>query len=222
MLDFYDEIDAVLGDESSLSDIKLVVRRCWHYDFESEQVRVWQGQGKLFTTNGNEWLGSIDSNGVDYHKVPALQDGRDGTSVSYNFGLKIPTWLDTPALEIYNKLKSEQSFVAGNTLTSYLALFKMDEGLRPATPIVFFKRLTMFSTKFEESLVQGEGGAIVKDYSISVLCKDENFGRSKAPNGTYSDTIQKERARQLTGDSNFLDRGSEFLVKLANRTYQLP
>lgn len=218
---FYDKLDEYIGVNGDSGDIRAVVRRCWFYDFAGYPVYVWQGQGRLITSDGQKWLGTIDSEKVDHHKVPALSDGRDGSSATYPFTLNINDYPGQTAGQIYEALKADQWRVSGRTLTCYLALFQVEEkdGLRPNTPITFFKELTMIAPTFDEKVELGPGNTIIRRYSVTVKCKDGNFGRSNVPNGTYADTIQKERARQL---GVTLDRGCEFLGKLANRTYQLP
>lgn len=216
---FFDLIDEYLGDDDALTDIRTSVRRCWFYDFAGYPIRMWQGQGKLFTSDGNEWLGSIDANGTDYHKTPAIQDGRDGSSASYSLSM---TLVDIPGqskLELYNQLKADQAIVFGRTATCYLVAFKEGEALRPQTPIVFFKQLIMRSPKFAETVSINSDGTMVRNYTVTVAAKDANFGRSDMPNGSYADTIQKQRAKEL-GVEN--DRGAEYLALLANRTYQTP
>lgn len=219
MSDFYTLLDEYIGVSSDVSDIRVTVRRCWFYDFDGYPVRIWQGQGKLHTSDGQEWLGSIDANGVDHHKTPAIADGRDGTSASYVFTLLINDYPGQTAGEMYEALKAEQWRVSGRSMVCYMVLFEENEGLRPATPITFFKDLTMVSPKFSEKIELIEGGLMVRRYSASVVGKDGNFGRSNVPGGSYADTIQKARAKE---QGVALDRGCEFLAKLANRTYQLP
>lgn len=219
MSEFYDLIDEYLGDSDSLSDIRVMIRRLWFYDFVDDPVRLWQGKGKLHTSDGNEWLGTIDANDADHHVAPPLQDGRDGSSASYNFSLTIPEMPGQSQFELYEAIKADQAKVAGRSLTCYLAIFKEGEALRPTTPISFFKELTMFSPRFSEKIeVDGEG-RVQRVYQVSVVAKDANYGRSETPNGTYADTIQKRRAAE---HGVALDRGSEFLALLANRTYQIP
>lgn len=219
MSDFYTLLDEYIGSQDDVMDIRAVVRRCWFYNFDGEPVRLWQGQGRLFTTDGNEWLGTVDAEGNDHHKTPAMQDGRDGSSPLYNMSIPIVDLPGQSAYEIYQELKADQWRVTGRTLTCYLAIFNQDEGLRPQTPLAFFKDFTMFSPLFSEKVEMNSSGVLVKKYTASVTAKDNNFGRSNTPRGTYADTIQKERARQL---GVALDRGSEFLGLLANRTYQVP
>lgn len=217
-MNFYDVLDEYIGDDDALSDVRAVVRRCWSYDFDGYPLRVWQGKGKLFTSDGNEWLGTIDANNNDHHKTPAITDGRDGSSGSYTMGLNI---IDTPnktAGEIYEAIKADQSRVAGRKVVCYLAIFKEGEGLRPTIPIAFFKEFTMMNSKFSEK-IEFNNGKMVKKYTTSVVCKDGNFGRAERPNGTYASAIQQERARQLGVN---VDKGCEFVAALANRTYQVP
>jgi hypothetical protein len=219
MSEFYDLIDEYLGDDDALTDISVVVRRLWFYDFEGEPVRLWQGKGKLFTSDGNEWLGTIDAANTDHHDTPPIQDGRDGSSATYNFTLIIPDLPGQDPFVLYEALKADQSKVSGRSLICYLAVFKEGEALRPTTPISFFKELTMFSPKFSEILERDTDGKVKRVYKASIPCKDANYGRSNVPNGTYADTIQKRRAAELGVP---LDRGSEFLALMANRTYQIP
>lgn len=218
---FYDQIDEILGAADDVTDIVATVRKCWLYDFAEEPVYLWEGQGNFIDSEGREWLGTVDANGGNLHKTPSLQDGRDGTSASYNFSFNIPTipGQEDEILELYNGIKSQQANVFGRTLTCYLVLFIEGEGLRPATPLSFYKQLIMFSPKFAETTDRAASGAIVKTYTMSITAKDNNHGRSETPDRTYADTMQKRRAAQLGVP---LDRGSEFLALLANRTYQVP
>ena len=222
MANFYDVLDQYLGEQDDMTDIRAIVRRCWFYDFNGFPLRVWQGKGKLFTENSSneihEWLGTIDSAGNDYHKTPSIKDGRDGSSARSNFTLRL---IDTPgksAKEFYEAVRNDQWRVNGRKLTCYLAIFKEGEGLRPQTPIIYFKEFTMMNTKFSEK-IESNNNSLVKKYETTVVCKDANFGRSEIPNGTYANAIQQERARQLGID---VDLGCEYVANLANRTYVIP
>jgi hypothetical protein len=216
---FYDQIDEILGGADDATDIVATVRKCWLYDFTDDPVRLWDGQGTFTDSNGNDWLGTIDASGKNYHKTPSLQDGRDGTSASYSFSLTIPTIPGQDTLELYNALKADQAKSLRRKLTCYLVLFVEGEGLRPNTPVSFYKELVMFAPTFSEGFERSATGATVKAYTVSITAKDNNHGRSETPDRTYADTMQKRRAAQL-GVS--LDRGAEFLALLANRTYQVP
>lgn len=224
MSEFYDLIDELMGDDDSLEDIRAVVRRCWFYDIDGIPIRVWEGQGVLFTTgpgedDEQEWLGTVDANGNDIHQTPAIQDGRDGSSAQYSFGI---TLVDVPgqtAFQAYEAIKADQSLISMRKLTAYLAVFKPGENVRPTTPIVFYKQLVMQSPTFSEKLELGDNNTMVRKYRLTIKAKDANFGRSNTPNGTYADTIQKQRAKEL-GVS--VDKGAEFLALLANRTYTIP
>ncbi len=218
---FYDQIDEILGAATDTTDIVATVRRAWFYDFASEPVRLWDGQGNFTDADGNEWLGTIDANGGNLHKTPSLQDGRDGTSASYTFSFNIPTLpgQEDEILALYNGLKSEQANVFGRALTCYLVIFVEGEGLRPNTPLSFYKQLIMFSPKFSETIARSASGAVVKNYTMSITAKDNNHGRSETPDRTYADTMQKRRAAQLGVP---VDRGAEFLALLANRTFTVP
>lgn len=216
---FYDQIDEILGAADDVTDIVATARKCWLYDFKDEPVRLWDGQGNFTDSDGNEWFGTVDANGGNLHKTPSLQDGRDGTSAAYTFTFNIPSIPGEDTLALYDGLKSEQDKVFGRKLTCYIVLFIEGEGMRPNTPISFYKEMTMFSPKFSETVERASSGTVVKSYNASITAKDNNHGRSETPDRTYADTMQKRRANQL-GVS--IDRGSEFLALLANRTYQVP
>jgi len=216
---FYDQIDEILGAAGDMADIVATVRKCWLYDFRDDPLRLWDGQGNFIDSDGNEWLGTVDGNGTNHHRSPALQDGRDGTSASYNFSLQIPSIPGQNTLELYNALKADQAKVFDQKLTCYLVLFIPGEGLRPGTPISFYKEMTMSSPKFDEQLGRASSGTITKAYTASITAKDGNSGRADIPGRSYADTMQKRRAAQL---GVALDRGAEYLALLANRTYQVP
>lgn len=216
---FYDQIDQILGAADDVSDIVASVRKCWLYDFKDEPVRLWDGQGNFIDADGNEWIGTVAAGGANVHKTPALQDGRDGTSPTYTFSLTIPPVPGQDTQGLYDALKADQSKVFGRSLTCYLVLFVEGEGLRPNTPLSFYRQLTMFSPKFSERIDRNPNGTVVKSYTVSLVAKDDNHGRSETPDRTYADSMQKRRAAQLGVP---LDRGAEFLALLANRTYQVP
>ena len=220
MADFDTILDEYLGDADDITDIRAIVRRAWFYDFDGFPIRMWQGQGRLFTADGNEWMGSIDAAGTDHHVTPAIQDGRDGSSANYTMSMTIPEIPGESNAALYESLKADQWRVNGREVTVFLALFQQGEGLRPNTPLRFFKRLTMQSPKFSESLSSDGEGKLVRSYKVSVTARDSNFGRSNTPNRVYSDAAQKERARQLGVAT--IDRGCEYLGTLANRTYTVP
>lgn len=219
MSDFYTILDELLGDDDAIDDIRVTVRRAWFYDFNGYPIRFWQGQGKLFSSDSSEWLGTIDGAGRDLHRTPPIQDGRDGTSATYNMTLNLIDIPGQTAFQAYEALKSEQWRITGRKVMCYLAIFIPGEGLRPQTPLAFFKELIMFAPKFSEKIDMDGAGRMIRNYSVSLSCKDGNFGRSNVPGGSYADTIQKARASEL-GVS--LDRGCEYLAALVNRTYQIP
>lgn len=218
----FDELlEEYLGNHDVMSDIRVVVRRLWFYDFLGYPTRMWQGQGRLFTEDGAEWLGTVNSDGIDIHKTPRLQDGRDGSSASYQFSMTIPDLPDENAGDLYRALKAEQNRVIGRSLICYLAIFKDGEALRPTTPIKFFKHLTMMTPRFKEGQPTfDQNGVLVRSYQVTVPAKDANFGRASLPNRTYNDTVQREYARQLGVTTP--DQGLEYVAALANRTYQIP
>lgn len=216
---FYDQIDEAIGASDELSDIVCTVRKCWLYDFLDDPVRLWDGQGNFIDSDGNEWLGTFDANGNNVHKTPSLQDGRDGTSPTYTFSLTVPTLPGEETLALYEALKADQAKVFGRPLICFLVVFIEGEGLRPNTPLSFYRQLTMFSPRFSEQMARAQSGTITKSYVVSLTAKDDSHGRSQTPDRTYADTMQKRRAAQLGVP---LDRGSEYLALLANRTYQIP
>ena len=219
MTEFYSLIEEYLGDADAMSDVRVAVRHLWFYDFDGAPLRLWQGFGKLITDDDLEWYGTMNGAGGDIHSTPSLQDGRDGTSATYNFGLQIPDLPGEPARQTYDAVRTEQWRTKGRSLTCYLAIFQEGEGLRPQTPYVFYKELTMFDPKFSEKIEADGSGRLINKYNIGITAKDANFGRSNIPKGSYADSVQKRRAAEL---GVALDRGSEFLAALANRTYTVP
>jgi len=213
MTDFNTVLEETLGQEDAFGDIRVVVRNLWFYDFLDAPARLWDGKGLLFTDDGNEWMGTINAEEINAHVTPSIQDGRDGSSASYTMSL---VGLD-PAT--YDALKADKDKARGRKITVYLAIFKEGEALRPDTPISFFKEMIILDVKFSESASIDSSGVLVNQYKASVTAKDNNFGRANRPNGSYADAIQKERARQL---GVALDKGSEHLSGLANRTFVIP
>ncbi len=218
MSEFFDTLDDYLGAADSVEQIQVVARRLWYYDFDDAPLLLWDGQGLLTTHDDLEWYGSVVEGGVNLHKAPVIKDGRDGSSASFSSTLQIPDLPNQPAYELYEAIKAERSVVKGRSLTCYLAIFHREEGLRPQTPYIFLKGLTMQSATFNESFDMIDGSA-VRRYSVSIQSRDGNTGRSRKPSRTYADTIQKEYARQL---GVTVDKGSEYLAALADRTYVLP
>lgn len=210
---FYDQIDEIMGAADDIGDIVATARKCWFYDFKDDPVYLWDGQGPFIDSLGREWLGTVDNNGGSTHKTPSLQDGRDGTSASYNFSLNVPN------LTLYEELMEDEAKCSGRDLTCYLVLFQPGEGMRPGTPLSFYKKLTMFAPKFDEQISVSNGGIVTKNYVVSLTAKDDNYGRAETFDRSYADKHQKRHAAQL-GVS--VDKGSEYLALLANRTYQVP
>lgn len=219
MSDFFTTLDEYYGASNTTSDIRVVARPLFFYDFNGAPIRIWRGQGTLITSDNLEWWGTIDAGGNEYHNAPALQDGRDGTSATYEFTLDIPQLPGQETRQTYEQLKSEQWRVNGRSLWCYWSIFLVGEALRPSTPYIAFKELTMFSPKFSERVESTDGKSLRNKYSVSIVAKDANYGRVRKPNGTYSDTMQKRRAAE---QGIALDRGCEFVATLANRTYTLP
>lgn len=201
---FEAELLAALGTASDAFDIKAMVRRCFFYDFAGYPVRLWAGQGKLYA-GGFEWLGTIDADGADHHQAPAIRDARDGASPRYEF--RIP-YLDKAT---FDAMKADQDIARGRELTIYHALILAGEGLRPSVPLRFSAKLLIKGTQFAEQMQEGRVAR-----SASVLCRSLEYGRSRTPAGTFTDTAQRERARLLGLAS---DSGCSFVASNSRRTY---
>jgi hypothetical protein len=211
---FADKLTEYLGGADDVFDIRAVVRRCWFYDIIGYPTRLWSGQGRMFAEDGNTYLGTVDAAGVDRHSVPSLTDGRDGTSPENQFSFGYSSEA------MHAALKADAFRVRGRTITCYLAIFEVSEGLRPATPLEYLASFEMQSPFFEEVLgMDAKTGRLVKNYKATVIATGPNAGRSRAPRGTYTSTSQRERAR-LLGVEN--DAGCDFVAGLANRTYLVP
>lgn len=194
----------LLGTAADAYDIRAGVRRCYFYDFDGYPVRLWDGQGVL-NAGGYEWLGTIDADGNNHHTAPQIQDARDGASPRYEFGIP---YLDR---DTFDAMKADQALAQGRELTIYHALFQIGEGMLPTTPLRFTAKLQMMGTQFSE---QFSGGVMMR--SATVICRSLEYGRSRTPAGTYTDTAQVERARLLGLGS---DSGCSMVAGNAFRTY---
>src|SRR5690606_26386785 len=108
MSEFDDALDEALGDAEVSTDIRVIVRRCWFYDFHGYPTRVWDGRSRLHSSDGNVSRGTVLPDGkTNIHKAPRSSDGRDGSSKSYEFTMGGRTG------DVYNALKPDQDLVAG-------------------------------------------------------------------------------------------------------------
>lgn len=209
-MSFETELLDHLGTATDAFDIRAATRRCFFYDFDGYPVRLWEGQGVLITTGDVEWLGTITAEGSNLHSAPPIRDPRDGSSPRYELSLP---FIDRAT---FDALKADQDKARGRELTVYHVIVKKGEGLRPGTALRFSHRLIMQGVKFSEGLQEPAPGEIERTYAASVLCRTLEYGRSKFPGGTYTDTTQNERAALLGLGS---DSGCSFVAGNANRTY---
>lgn len=212
---FEDVLNEAIGSVGSNADIRLSIARCYEYQFDAPAgpLRLWRGQGRLFTSDTRVWTGTVDALGKDHHQVPALDDGRDGTAANLQFGfpfLDKATWSDLKAMRVP---------VAGRLIRCWLVAVLPGEGLRPATAPEFFADVTMQAATFADATAMTDDGAMVRTYGITVLAKGGNAGRSRAPRGTYTDACQQQRAALL---GVALDKGCGFVASIANETLQFP
>lgn len=208
---FSDELIAITGTATDAYDIKAMVRRCFLYDFTGNPVRLWDGHGVL-NAGGYEWLGTYDAAGNNQHKAPAVRDDRDGASPRYEFGIP---YLDQTT---FLALKASQSLARGRDLICYHALFKIGEGLVPTTALRFNYRLAikgvLFTERVDADPADPSKQQIIR--SASVLAKSLEYGRSRVPSGTMTDTAQNDRARVLGLPS---DSGCSMVAKNSRRTF---
>ena len=207
---FETELLDAIGTADDTFDIKASVRRCFHYAFLGQDVRLWDGMGVLIA-GGFEWTGTVDAKGVNHHKAPTVKDSRDGTSPRYTFSI--------PYIDEATKLamEADQDQVKGRDLTCYHVIVKHDEGMRPGTALRFSYRLTMQAANFTDQ-IEGGPSNLTRVYSASVLARSGEVGRSRTPSGTYTDTSQRERAR-LAGVAG--DSFCSFVAANSNRTYTI-
>ncbi len=196
------------GSAADAFDIKAAVRRCFLYDFVGNPVRLWDGHGVLYA-GGYEWLGTYDANGVNRHSAPRVMDTRDGTAPKYEFGIP---FLDRST---FDALKAAQSLASGRDLICYHVLCLAGEGLRPTTELRFAYRLAIRGVQFGQRM-EGEPGEERLIYSASVIAKSLEYGRSRVPAGTMTDTAQQERARVLGVAS---DSGCSMVAANSRRTF---
>lgn len=207
MSDFFTALDEVTSGASG--EIRFVTRNLWFYDFIDNPLRIWDGTGKLITSDGNKWLGSVNAVGQNIHVTPNIQDGRNGSSISYEMKLIVPD------ASLFRSLKEDRDLAKKRDVTVYRALFKTNEALRPSTPIMFAKRMSILSLSFRETLEVNNGIPSI-NHEVTVSAKDSNLGRENKPNRTYSDSIQTQIAEShnLTPDLS-----CSYVANLANRTY---
>lgn len=206
-MSFETELLAALGTADDAWDIRAVVRRCWFFDFDGFPLRVWHGTGVLHA-GGQDWLGTIDADGVNRLTVPAVQDARDGASPRYSFGvphIDAATW---------SALKDDQDLARNRPVTCYHVICLPGEGMRPGTALRFSYRLKMRGVEFSD-VIEGEPGAEAKVYTAGVICRSLETGRSRVPAGTLTDTAQRERAR-IAGVAS--DSFCAFVARNARRT----
>ena len=207
-MSFETELLELTGTATDAWDIVATVRRCFLYDFTSNPVRLWDGQGVL-NAGGYEWMGTFDENGQNRHKAPGVRDDRDGASPRYEFGVP---YLDATT---YAALKADQALAMGRDLICYSVLCKAGEGLVPTTALRFNYRLAIRGVTFSERM-EGQPGAAIKVYGASILAKSLEYGRTKVPAGTMTDTAQQDRARVLGLAS---DSGCSMVALNARRTF---
>lgn len=225
-MSFATELLALVGTAADAYDIRASVRRCFFYDFDGYPLRLWDGQGVLTTSTGvcgaiirddevqltaSQWIGTFDEAGNNLHQAPAVGDSRDGASPRYEF--KIP-YMDKAT---FDAMKADRDIARGRELTCYHALIGPDEGLLPLTPIRFAYRLVIQGTQFAEQMTGDPGNALMVR-SASVVCRSLEYGRSRIPNSTYTDTAQRERARLLGITS---DSGCAFVAANSRRTFRV-
>ena len=205
---FDDELITLTGVATDSFDIRAAVRRCYLYDFTGQPVRLWDGQGVL-QAGGYEWLGTFDAMGTNRHSAPTVRDPRDGSAPRYEFSIP---FLDRVT---HDALKADQALATGRDLICYNVLCKVGEGLIPTTALRFNYRLAIRGVQFGERMEGGKGSER-KVYSASVIAKSLEYGRSRVPAGTMTDTAQRERSRVLgvTADS-----GCSFVAANSRRTY---
>jgi hypothetical protein len=213
---FDDELLAMTGASTDSFDIRAAVRRCYLYDFTGAPVRLWDGQGVL-VADGQEWLGTMDATGINRHRAPTYRDPRDGTAPRYEFSIP---FLDRTT---HDALKADQALAMGRDMICYNVLCKVGEGLIPTTALRWNYRLAIRGVQFGEHM-EGERGRERKVYSASVIAKSLEYGRSKVPAGTMTDTAQRERARVIAeqyGIAAFDDSGCSFVSANSKRTFVL-
>jgi len=208
---FEQELLSIIGDKDApFTDIRVAIRRCWHYAFPSGDLRLWDGIGKLITVGDVEWLGTTDGSGVNHHTTPAIFDTRDGASPQYTFGLP---YLDAATFETF---KNHVVEVKGTILKCYNVLVYPHEGLRPGSTLRFDSKFVLKGAEFEQSLTDLGNGSYQRTLRATAYARSTEEGRSRFPGGTYTDTIQRARAARLGVDS---DSGCSFMAQNARRTY---
>jgi hypothetical protein len=202
---FFDALDAAMTDRS-----EIVCRRLLEFDFDMGPLRLWEGNGKLITSDGKEWIGFYHGD-QSFLSVPVLSDGRDGSSPLLSFELG---FLDDAT---YSALKDVPTRVKGRALNIWRVYMETSEGLRPVTPPGYPVRLTMVSTSFTDHLDQDEVG-YVRRKSCGVTARPVDENRTYAPNGSVTDADQNRRSARL---GVVPDRYARFVPLQQNKTHTI-
>ncbi|TPW31172.1 hypothetical protein [Pararhizobium mangrovi] len=207
---FYDAIDGLL-DETAKSDRQLVCRPTVEAHFLSSTVRIWGGIGPMITPDGERWHGwnAINDGGdvVSFFQPPKLTDIRDGSSPLYEFTLG---YVDE---ETYHKTRDLEEEVKGRLLVC--SSVYLEEGkTRAATPPGDSWRLRMKQSRFSEKITKDEDGGHRRLYSMSVIAKNINEGRSMTQFGIMNDAGQRARSLEMFGVAD--DAYAQFVVAYIN------
>jgi hypothetical protein len=211
---FETALNAAVGNSADAGDIRAALAFLYEYAFITGPVRLWRGQGLLTTSDGRQWLGTVDGNGNDFHQVPPLGDGRDGSAQQLEFGFP---YLDAAT---FRALKANPEAVSGCAITCLVAIVLDGEGLNPRIAPDYVAGYVMQSATFSHKPgFDPASGTTSVSYSIRINAKDRNAGVSQATGGTYTDTWQQKKAQLLGVDPDY---GCGFVVQLANETIQFP
>lgn len=199
---FFDALETAMAAGS-----EVICRRLIEFDFDVGPLRMWEGNGKLITPDGLEWIGYYHGD-QSYLSVPVLSDGRDGSSPLLEFQLGYINQ------ETFDALKATPTRVKGRDLTIWRCYMVNDEGLRPVTPRGYPVKLTMISTSFTNQLDQDDVGYVHR-LSCSVTARPVDERRTFAPNGTVTDADQNRRAERA---GVVPDRYARFVPLQQNKT----
>lgn len=207
---FYNALEAEL-DATTASDRQIICRPCIFADFASAPVRIWGGVGPLYTPDDYEWAGWMRINENDeaesFIALPKLTDVSDGSSRLYEF---ILGYIDADS---YSRIRDLDEEVRDRLLV-VSSVHLPDGSTRAVTPPGDSWRLRMKQSKFREKWVRDPDGGHRQMYSVSVLAKNVNEGRSRTEFGVMNDAGQQQRSEALFGISD--DFYAQFVVKYIN------
>lgn len=211
MTSFLDAIDQYAGDTAN-SDRDWPVATVIQVAFPSYTLRMWSGQGRMFTPDGNLWQGwMVPVEGGDgvtpIISIPQIDDVAAGTSAPMQFQLH---YLSE---QIYQDLKSDKDRIDGSEMFVGKVLMPRI-GLRALSDVGDIQFMTVTGTaSFKETRRKSKDGSHQIQRSAGIVAKNINSGRSRTAGDLFTYSGNVFRSNTLYGIDN--DFYAQFTPALA-------